>query len=515
MGLRAEVEALAGIKSVDAFSQSPDGKRVAFVWNVSGRPQVWIADLDNRLPPRQLTDLPDPVHHVAWSPRGDWLAYDVAPGGGQNIQIYIVSPDGENARRLTPGGMTNNWLYCWTKDGSRLAIGSNRNDPARMDAYLVDPATGGWVLLTKPEGLNFVLDSSPDGNLVLISRMMSRGSNALYLADVGARSETRLTPPTPPSSFKWARFSADGDRIYLFDDQLTDRASVGVLRISHAGAPGAIEIVASRDDAEADEGALSRDGKSLALVWNASGISELEVRSLDSQGGSYKVPLPAEQIDAPSFTRDDKKLIFIARGSRTPQDLYSLDLPSGECRQLTHSPHEGVALLGLVKPEPIQYNARDGVRLSGWLYRASPADGCRPMVFHYHGGPELQARPYLAADIQALAVLGISVFVPNVRGSAGFGRRFANLDNGPLRANSIRDIADTTNALVSMRLADPTRLGIMGGSYGGYMAMCGITYFPDMFAAAVNLFGIVNFETFFAHTEPWMASSSKVKYGDP
>jgi dipeptidyl aminopeptidase/acylaminoacyl peptidase len=107
------------------------------------------------------------------------------------------------------------------------------------------------------------------------------------------------------------------------------------------------------------------------------------------------------------------------------------------------------------------------------------------------------------------------VLAPNVRGSSGFGKRFVNLDNGRLRFDAIRDIDASTRFLVDSGLGHPERLGIMGGSYGGYMTMVGLTEYPELFAAGANLFGVVNFETFFANTEPWMAAISTVEYGDP
>ncbi len=110
---------------------------------------------------------------------------------------------------------------------------------------------------------------------------------------------------------------------------------------------------------------------------------------------------------------------------------------------------------------------------------------------------------------------GIAVFAPNVRGSSGFGKRFVNLDNGELRFNAIKDIKSSVDYLVTNKIADPRRLGIMGGSYGGYMTMAGLTEYPDLFQAGADLFGVVNFETFFANTEPWMAAISTVEYGDP
>ena len=121
----------------------------------------------------------------------------------------------------------------------------------------------------------------------------------------------------------------------------------------------------------------------------------------------------------------------------------------------------------------------------------------------------------MSSTYQSLLASGIAVFAPNVRGSAGFGKRFVNLDNGALRVNGVRDIKSSVDHLVAQGLADGKRAGIMGGSYGGYMVMAGVTEFPDLFAAGANLFGIINFETFFEHSEPWMGAISKVEYGDP
>jgi dipeptidyl aminopeptidase/acylaminoacyl peptidase len=136
-------------------------------------------------------------------------------------------------------------------------------------------------------------------------------------------------------------------------------------------------------------------------------------------------------------------------------------------------------------------------------------------VVSFHGGPEGQERPGFRSDYQALVAQGIGVFAPNVRGSSGFGKRFVNLDNGPLRFEGIKDLKDCVDYLVTNRIADAARVGITGGSYGGYMTMVGVTFYPDLFAAAVDLFGMVNFFTFFEQTEPWMAAISTTEYGDP
>ena len=168
-----------------------------------------------------------------------------------------------------------------------------------------------------------------------------------------------------------------------------------------------------------------------------------------------------------------------------------------------------------VRPELVTFKAHDGLDLSGWLYRPAGRSGAAPYVVSFHGGPEGQERPSFRADYQALVAQGIGVFAPNVRGSSGFGKRFVNLDNGALRFEGIKDLKDCVDYLITSRIADPKRVGITGGSYGGYMTMVGVTFYPELFAAGVDLYGMVNFFTFFEHTEPWMAAISTTEYGDP
>jgi dipeptidyl aminopeptidase/acylaminoacyl peptidase len=192
-----------------------------------------------------------------------------------------------------------------------------------------------------------------------------------------------------------------------------------------------------------------------------------------------------------------------------------MDRAGQRTTRVTESRHAWVDLAKLVRPELVRYAAEDGLPLTAWLYRAPGSTGYGPIVLSFHGGPEGQERPLLNPTYQALLARGISVLAPNVRGSSGFGKRFLNLDNGALRKGAIADIRASVEYAIAEHVADPKRIGIMGGSYGGYMTMAGLTEHPDLFAAGADLYGIVNFETFFARSEPWMKTISRVEYGDP
>ncbi|HRI72716.1 MAG TPA: S9 family peptidase, partial [Polyangium sp.] len=262
-------------------------------------------------------------------------------------------------------------------------------------------------------------------------------------------------------------------------------------------------------------GEVADAGTTLALVWNAGGKSDLAFFDIKTSKMTPGPALPAEIISNVSFSKDSKRLVMVANGSTSPPDVWVLDIGAKRFDRITQSPHAGVDLNALVRPEKVTYKAHDGLDLTAWLYRPRGASGPGPMVLSFHGGPEGQERPRFNSTYQALVSRGIGVLAPNVRGSSGFGKKFVNLDNGSLRENAIKDIESTAKHVNSSGIGDPKKLGIMGGSYGGYMTMVGLTEYPDLFAAGATSYGLVNFLTFFKHSEAYIASTSKIEYGDP
>ncbi len=505
------VERLAGVGFCAVPSFSPDGSRIAFISDLSGTPQVWTCPVAGGWPER-VTSFADQVTSEWWSPTDDWIAVEVAPGGGLNQQVYIVRSDGSDLRRLTPGGNENNKLVGWSPDGRTLYVSSSRDDASHYDTFAIDVASGEWRPIARTRGVSNLTHISNDGRWAVLSRVVARGDSDLYLLDLVRGTETLLTPHIGQALFFAARFAADG-ALWLVSDDGRERS--GLARIAlRDGAPAPLEFVHTRDDADLEGISIEDAGGRAVLTWSVGGRSELELIDLGTRRRRPLGDLPHEIVTDVWWMRGGPRFAVVLTGSATPVDIWIFE-PQRLPRQLTRSSHPGVDLGALVRPRLETFTAHDGLQLSGWLYVPPGVNAPGPCVLSFHGGPEAQERPVLNRTYQALLANGIAVFAPNVRGSEGFGKTFVHLDDRGKRFDGIRDIQACVDHAVRIGVADPRRIGITGASYGGYMTMAGITEFPDLFAGAVCVCGIINFLTFFEHTQPWMAAISKSEYGDP
>jgi dipeptidyl aminopeptidase/acylaminoacyl peptidase len=458
-----------------------------------------------------VTHSEDQVGGVSWNPVNDTLAVDIAPGGGLNRQLYLLPAEGGEMQMITAGGRVNNWLTGWSDDGRYLGYSSSAENEAGMDCWLHDIETGENRLIAKNQGIGWC-QLSPDATLAVVWRMVSRGNTNLYLVNVQSGTEQLLTPHVGVA-LSQSPLWLDNDTVVFASN--VDREMLALARVEITeGTAGEPEFLAGRDDAELASMDKLADGR-LLLNWNAAGRSDLAYFNPATREMTPGPTLPAEIAGEPVASKDGRQVVITVSGAAAPTNVWRLDPASGAFKQVSQTPHEGVNLDSLVSPVLKTYTAHDGLELSGWYYAPRDADVPGPMVLSFHGGPEGQSRPSFRATYQALLSRGIAVFAPNVRGSSGFGKTFVNLDNGALRFDGIKDIEATVKFVTEAKLAEAGRIGIMGGSYGGYMVMAGLTDYPDLFAAGANLFGVVNFATFFANTEPWMAAISTVEYGDP
>ncbi|MEG3048722.1 MAG: S9 family peptidase [Thermomonas sp.] len=506
--LEARIVAMGKVNSASAGQYSPDGMHIAYIATLSGSPQAWIIPAQGG-EPRQLTTGSDPVSGLRWSPDGK-LGYAVSPGGGYNAQLFLGTPDGAPAKRINEGE-ANTFPGDFAPDG-RYYFRSNARSANSTDTWLYDPATGKAKLAVEMETVGNIDDML--GHLAVVNRLVTRGNNNLWLEDLRTHRSMLLTPHrgTAQSS---GLFGKDANTVYIAHNIDRDRMALARVDISADGRSFKRTELVGRDDAELDDFLLNDAKDRALLVWNVAGRNELELLDLASNTRRTLPAAPTEIVGSADFSPDGTRVLLTLAGATAPADLWQLDLASGSYTRLTFSPADGVDLAALVKPELRTFKAHDGLQLSGWLYLPKDFKAPGPVVLSFHGGPEGQERPAFRAEYQALLARGIAVFAPNIRGSSGFGKTFMSLDNHAGRFDANKDIKAAADFLVAERIGAKGRLGIVGGSYGGYVVMIAVTDYPDTFAAGANLFGMVNFETFFAQSTPWMGAISTGEYGDP
>ncbi|HXN40340.1 MAG TPA: hypothetical protein VN918_01035, partial [Myxococcaceae bacterium] len=290
--LERTVSLMSKIGSSSSPTFSPDGKRIAFISNVTGIPQAWTVPTDGGWP-ELITAFDDPVGTLSWSPDGSWILLSLAPGGGMNVQLYLVRPDGTDLKRLTEGGKETNQPGIWSRDGHWLTLASNRRNGSAIDPYIYDLDRGEMKIVGQSPGTASLIDLTRDKKRALLSRVVGRGDNNLYLVDLASGKETLLTPHDPPGRF-WGRFSSDGRSVYLTTNKGRDLLAFGRLKLSGEGVDGDIDILASRTDGELESFQVNEQGTVAALAWNVAGRSELELFDLRLHRSLSKPILSAE-----------------------------------------------------------------------------------------------------------------------------------------------------------------------------------------------------------------------------
>ncbi|HEY0051486.1 MAG TPA: S9 family peptidase, partial [Pyrinomonadaceae bacterium] len=535
-GQNYTIQQYLNIRSAVSPSLSPDGKRMAYLTNVTGTAQIWMMDLPSGAP-RQITNYEDNVGFVRWSPAGNGLVFGKARGGNENTQLFRMSNDGSQIKELTADPKVRHNFGGWSKDGKRIFYTSNKRNPNYFDVYMMEFAKAGdadliETIIYKHEGSNSVAAVSDDGRKLVISRSGTELSldNNLYLLDVETNKATLLTPHTGASEFGDVDFLPDGNSIVLSansDREFSSLAQIGNLR---AEAENKMFYVEKNAEWDTEGIEVSPRGDLMAYTVNREGFSELNLRKIETGGKplisnlnfkSEIVNLPARGVlSGLTFSSDGSKLAFTFSGSKYNTDIWLYDLKSKKLTQITRSDRAGIAQESFIEPQLIKYKTFDGREIPAWYYR--PPVGIIsskglfqkiPVIVSVHGGPEGQERPGFNPLYQYYLSRGYAVLATNVRGSTGYGKTFSHLDDVEKREDSVKDLAYAVEWLKTSGGADAKRIAVMGGSYGGYMTMAAITLYPELWAAAVNTVGIVNWETFLKNTSGYRRRQREVEYG--
>ena len=514
------IERYLNIRAASSPTLAPAGERVAFLLNVTGTPQVWTVAATGGWP-EQLTFYEDRVDFVRWSPDGTGLVFGKARGGDENAQLYWMSPDGAQVRQLTDAPRIRYNFGAWSADGRRISYASNKRNPNFFDIYVMDVSDGRETLVYQQDGSNAPAAWSADGRFIVVSRASDTLSldNDLYLVELATKGITHLTPHTGAAQFGNVHFTRDNRALLLSTNVAGEWQSLARMDLATRRIEPATDAAWDTDASE-----MSADGRLLAYALNREGFSELYVRKLTDAGRSEDkdtpVTLPGKGVVVGlDFSRDGRKLAFTFAGARFNSDVWLYDLKTRRLEQVTRASRAGIPQSSFVEPELIRYKTFDGRDIPAWYYRPRNANAsggasrALPVIVSVHGGPEGQERPSFNPTYQYFLSRGYAVLAPNVRGSTGYGKTYTHLDDVKLREDSVRDLAAAVEWLKTSGNADARRIAVMGGSYGGYMTLAAITLYPDLWAAAIEMYGISNFETNLRNTSGYRRRQREREYG--
>jgi dipeptidyl aminopeptidase/acylaminoacyl peptidase len=261
---------------------------------------------------------------------------------------------------------------------------------------------------------------------------------------------------------------------------------------------------------------LSDDGRTIVFVTNEDGLAKLHILDIATGAERPAPAIPAGQISGLKFRRGTQEFGFTLSSARAPGDVYSYDLASDRLERWTASETGGLDASKFAEPELIHYPTFDGRQIPGFVYKPGlKFAGPRPVLIDIHGGPEGQFRPAFMGRLNYLIdELGIAVVFPNVRGSAGYGKSYLKLDNGFKREDSVKDIGAMLDWIKTQPGLDASRVGVTGGSYGGYMSLATMTHYSDRLKCGIDIVGISNFVTFLKNTQGYRRDLRRAEYGD-
>lgn len=440
------------------------------------------------------------------------LLLTMSKGGDENYQVLLFDrATGDN--ELLTDGKSRNLLGPVRDDGSRFVLGSNRRNGRDTDLYLCDPTQPGVLeLLLEVDGEHWSATSwSPDGNFLLLNRYVSINETYPAVFDLATKSKTLLAVPGPEkAAYGGPQFSSDGKSVYLTSDIRGEFRELARLDL----ATGKYEWLTADIPWDVEEIEVEPRTGRVAFVVNQDGASKL---FLIDDGARRSFDLPLGIVDGVRFSPDGKQLGFTLARPDAPAEAYSLDIENGLATRWTYSEVGGLNPETFVSPTLVRFESFDGREIPAYYFRPKNCskDKPAPVLISIHGGPESQYRPLFSGFGQLCAAeLGIAMLAPNVRGSAGYGKTYLQLDNGPLREDSVRDIGALLDWIATQPELDASRVAVIGGSYGGYMVLASLVHFGERLKAGIDIVGIANFITFLEQTSSYRQDLRRAEYGD-
>jgi len=510
------------VRSAGLAGWSPDGEAIYIETRFADVSQLHRVDKPGGMR-RQLTWFDEPVGQVARRPGHETLAFTMDEGGSEFSQVYLFDPS-DGSHRMISDGESRNGALQWSDDGRFLAFQSTRRNGRSNDVWMFDFESASEtdlepeLVLESPDGSWWgPVDFAPDSGALLVQQYISVNDSRIHVVDLksGDSRQVAGSEENPARNLAYA-FAAGGKGIFFGTDAGSEFNRLAHLDLQSDAEP---TIITGDIDWSVEGLTLNHARSAGVFSTNESGISRMY--RFDPSDHDYQriEAIPQGVVGGRAFSPDDSKLGLVVNNARSPSDVHVLDWDSGALQRWTFSETGGLDPEGFVMPEFFAYPTFDAIgdkrrRIPAFVYRPD-GEGPHPVIVSIHGGPEGQARPTFSSTYQLwIDRLGAAVVVPNVRGSAGYGKSYLKLDNGYKREDSVKDIGALLDWIAEQPDLDEDRVAVYGGSYGGYMVLASSVHYSDRLEAAVDIVGISNFVTFLENTQDYRRDLRRPEYGD-
>jgi dipeptidyl aminopeptidase/acylaminoacyl peptidase len=512
------IEDLYFTRSVSSASWSPDGKEILFTTDMSGRSNLWKVNANGGWP-LQLTQSDERESSGTWSPDGKWIVFQQDFGGNELWDIFAVQSDGGEVVNLTNTPEIREESPRWSPDGKTIVLNYKPKQSTVYDLALMDWATRKVSLLTHESTPNHSWGSaawSPDGKTLYANRIeVSFTDSEVYAIDVASGKTTNLTPHQGQVLNIASSLSKDGKTLLVTSNQKGGYQNVALLNVAEKKLTWV-----TNTKWEASSGDFSPDGKRFTYTINADGRTDVFLTD-SATLRSEKIPVTVGLNGLPaypnSFAPSGDRLLLSHESSVQPGDFWVYDLASRNTKQLTYSAIESLNSAPLPASQIVHYKSFDGKTISAllWIPFNLKHDASNPSLVLPHGGPTGQDVDFWSPRVTALVSRGYICIAPNVRGSTGYGMDFQKANYKDLGGGDLQDEVYAAKFLEATGYVNPKKIGITGGSYGGFMTLMAIGKTSEVWAAAVELYGIIDWVTMLQHSDPELQQYEQSLLGDP
>ena len=508
---RYPVEQFFSIRAITGFTLSPDNNTIFYITNTTGLPQIWSIPLTGGWA-TQISLWSNAVKGVLHYPKHKRLIFISDENGNEQNQIYSMPDNGGEVIHESSGFEDSQTaIVCFNKKGNKYLFCSNKKLKYNFETFIRDIDSGkNTLVFSFEDAYPTVAEAwSGDERYIAFARFYGNINQDIVLYDTKEKKLITVTDHDPNINIfnSNIEFDKDSKGFYFISDEGREFKGIKYYNIAKGKAEWFV-----KEKWDITEYKFSKDYNYMVWTVNRYGSNAPKLMNMKT-GKVMKLKLPKGNYSSLKFTSDNKKLVFISDNPLNPADIYVYDLKTHKPKQITFSLVGGINKSAFTKPKDVFYDSFDGLKIHALMYipKGLKKDGSTAAIVWPHDGPEWQEMHNFSRYLQVLANNGYIVIAPNFRGSVGYGKSFQQKIYRDWGGAEFKDVLASVDYLKHSGYVDPKKIGIMGGSFGGFMCLTCITKAPEIWKCAIDIFGPSNMITFLKTIpEHWKDATSRL-----